>query len=453
MKQSTVLFFLFFQLIRLHAQTPHLTGKVDVAMATGQITCDFVLSNIPNLGKDYQLLLNKGFNIKAIKDASNQTLAYSGYYAGSMRGEGLTYIPLNKDSTLINPGQLHITYTGAFPIYTDTLNFTDFKGLIAFNGKTLRAADQSKWYPIIYDVKNDRLIEQLTYNIEITSNGAKMIFVNGDTPKPGPVARFKSEIPIAPMLFIGDYDVQKTDGALFLNTKMNVKQLKVFEDNIAEMKAYYFKALKIPYHSKNVFIEQQSVKKFNAGQSWGFVAFPTIAFAGIKLGDMIDEEHAKLSDSTDYPFIAHEIGHYYFGNVLQPNSTLFWFFLESTAEYMSVKAGEEKFGKQFATNYFRDKGQQLKNFKAKPLNSVKEFNEITGTYRYTYGPFLLRGLEQTIGEKRMFKFLNTILTTKNEQTDYDFFKRNALKSGITQQEWDTFEKQFILSENAVSLIK
>jgi len=32
-------------------------------------------------------------------------------------------------------------------------------------------------------------------------------------------------------------------------------------------------------------------------------------------------------------------------------------------------------------------------------------------------------------------------------------KVRALKSGISNKEWDAFEKEFILSENAVSLIK
>ncbi|MFC3562519.1 M1 family aminopeptidase [Pedobacter jamesrossensis] len=453
MKKILLLIAMAFTFNIVTAQIPHLSGKVEIVMSTGQISCDFTLTNIPDFGKDYQILLNKGFNIKAIKDSLNNTLSYDGFYNGKMRGEGLIYVPQKGNDVLTNPKKLRIVYTGAFPIYNDTLNFIDFKGLIAFNGKTMRATDQSKWYPIIYDVKGDKQIEQMTYNIEVISKEAKMIFVNGDLPKPGPVANFKSTIAIAPLIFAGDYGVQKTSGALFLNTEMNNKQLNIFEQNIAEMKAYYFKSLEIPYHTKNVFIEHQPVEKFNKGRSWGFVSFPTIAFAGIKLGDMIDEKHSKLKDSTDYPFIAHEIGHYYFGNVLQPNSTLFWFFLESTAEYLSVKASEKKFGKDFATNYFQRKGKELKNFKALPLNKVTDMNQISGTYRYSYGPFLLRGLEQIVGEKQMFKFLKTCLTAKNTPTDYSFFKENALKSGITKKEWDAYEKEFIISENAVSLVK
>lgn len=58
-----------------------------------------------------------------------------------------------------------------------------------------------------------------------------------------------------------------------------------------------------------------------------------------------------------------------------------------------------------------------------------------------------------IGEKRMYKFLNTCLKTKNEWTGYDFFKKNALKSDVYEKEWDAYEKDFILSENAVYLVK
>ncbi|RZL30481.1 MAG: hypothetical protein EOP00_36390, partial [Pedobacter sp.] len=139
MKKILTLMLFSFWFLRLSAQTPHLSGKVEVVMATGQINCDFVLSNIPDMGKDYQILLNKGFNIKAIKDSLNNTISYDGFYNGKMRGEGLTYIPQKGNDVFVNPRKLHITYTGAFPIYTDTLNFIDFKGLIAFNGKTVRA--------------------------------------------------------------------------------------------------------------------------------------------------------------------------------------------------------------------------------------------------------------------------------------------------------------------------
>lgn len=449
--------FLFVSLLlfsyNLFAQVPHLTGNVHISMNTGQISCDFVLSKIPNLGKDYQILLNKGFNIKSIKDSTNITLEYDGFYNGKMKGEGLVYVPQVKDSTLVNPKKLHITYTGAFPIYKDTLNFIDFKGLIAFNGKTLRAADQSKWYPVIYDVKADKLIEQLTYNITITCDHAETIFVNGDLPKPGPKAIFKSDIPIAPLLFIGNYKTQQTKNAIFLNTNMNKKQLEIFEENIAEIKGYYQKILGIKYDKKNIFIEHQQVEKYNKGRSWGFVTFPVIAFAGLDLGSLVDEKNNRLKDTADYPFIAHEIAHYYFGNVLQPNSKLMWFFLESTAEYLSVKASEAKFGKEFSANYYAKTTKALKNYKAIPLSTIQDMSKINSTYRYNYGPLLLKGLEQVVGEQKTINFLISCLESKNELTDYDFFKRNALKSGITESEWTNYEKDYILSENVTSLIK
>ena len=446
------LYFIFLT-FSLQAQVPHLSGKAVVDMQTGQITCDFTISNIPDLGKDYQLLLNKGFNIKHLKNAVGEVIKYDGFYNGKMRGEGLVYTPSEKNAVLENPKQLSISYTGAFPIYKDEYNFTDFKGLIAFNGTTLRASEQSKWYPIIYDVKKDQQLEQVTFDITVESKNAVQIFVNGDFPKAGPLANFKSATPLAPMLFIGDYKVQQTSNALFLNTNMNTAQLAVFEKEIAEIKAYYNKVLAIPYDTKNIFIEHTAIEKFNKGRTWGFASYPSIAIAGGNLGETVDEVNKKFKDSTDYPFYAHEIAHYYFGNVLQPNSTLFWFFLESTAEYLSVKASEAKFGKSYGDIYFKNATNNLSKFKAVPLNKVTEINQIGGTYRYSYGPLILRGLEQIIGEKRTFSFLRQCLKTKGKPTDYAFFKECALQSGISQKEWNAFEKQFIESENVTALIK
>jgi len=435
------------------AQTPHLKGKVIIDMSNGQITGDFTISNIPDLGKNYQILLNKGFNVKHIKNAFGQTLKYSGYYNGKMRGEGLIYVPQEKNETLVNPKELSISYIGAFPIYNNEYNFTDFKGLIAFNGNTLRAAEQSKWYPIIYDEKNDQLIEQVTFDISVEAKGVQQIFVNGDVPKPGPSAVFSSKTPIAPLLFVGNYNVLQTSNAMFLNTNMNKQQLAVFETEIAEIKAYFNKVLSIPYSTKNVFIEHTAVEKFNEGRVWGFASYPSIAIAGGKLGETVDEVNKKFKDSTDYPFYAHEIAHYYFGNVLQPNSTLFWFFLESTAEYLSVKASEVKFGKNYSNTYFKNAVSNLKNLKVVPLNKITETGQIGGTYRYSYGPLILRGMEQMIGEKRTFDFLKQCLSAKGKATDYAFFKEQAIKSGFSTKEWNEFEKNFIDSENVTALIK
>ncbi|WP_129713611.1 M1 family aminopeptidase [Pedobacter sp. SYP-B3415] len=437
----------------VQAQVPHLTGTVRINMAQGLISCDFTLSDLPRLGKDYQVLLNKGFNIKAIRDSAGLVLKYGGFYNGKMRGEGLCYTPQRGDSTYANPGTLRITYTGAFPVYTDTLNFIDFKGLIAFNGKTLRATDQSKWYPVIYDTRNDRLIEQVTYRIIVEGADAKMLFVNGDSPKAGPKAIFESKIPAAPLLFAGNYPIQQTPGAWFLNTKMTAAELSGFEKNIAEMKQFLSAKLNVPYHTKNVFIEHEPVERFQQGRVWGFVNFPVIAFAGTSLGRMVDTRTSALKDSSDYPFIAHEVAHYYFGNVLRPNATLFWFFLESTAEYLAVKTAEAKFGKAWADAHFQKQAKDLAGFKAIPLDQIRNQDEVSGTYRYNYGPLLLRGLEQIVGEKRMYRLLEQCLRADGQLTDYAFFKKRAAEAGITANEWLQFEKTFIRTSNATAAIR
>lgn len=63
---------------------------------------------------------------------------YSGYYDEKIQGKATAYLPAKDNDTLKLPEKFHISYTGAFPVYSDTLNSLDFKGLIAFNGKTLK---------------------------------------------------------------------------------------------------------------------------------------------------------------------------------------------------------------------------------------------------------------------------------------------------------------------------
>ncbi len=432
--------------------TPFLKGEVEIDMNRGLISCRFLLSAIPELGKSYQLLLNKGFNIKSISDSTGKMLKYEGYYNGKMRGEGLSYLPYSDHQPMENPGTLFIEYTGAFPVYDGSYNFTDFKGLIAFNGQTVRATDQAKWYPVIYDVAKDRQLEEVRYEIHLKVPGAKTLFINGDLPKKGPEATFSAHKATAPLLFAGNYEVQETPNALFLNTHMKEEQLALFEQYIAEMKSYYSRQLKIPDVQKNVFIEHQPIEKFNKGRSWGFVTYPVIAFAGTPLSEMIDLNKKQLTDSTDYTFIAHEIAHYYFGNVLRPNGPLSWFFLESTAEYLSFKASEAKFGPSFVKNYLTKQTGNLQKFKGIPLSEVIQAQQINSTYRYQYGPLLWRGLEQIAGEKAVFQTFRNMLAAHNEYTDYSFFKKHALTAGITPAQWQQFEDQFIKSENACKLI-
>ena len=145
-----ILLFVLFPLF-LNAQNPTLKGKVTINMKEGLIGANLKLSGLPKLDTGFRILLNSGLNMKFITDTSGVVR-----YNSSWADDALKYRIHNGKSYIPLPDGLGVNYVGAFPVYTDTLNFFDYKGVIAFNGKTMRASEQSKWYPVIYDTKNDR---------------------------------------------------------------------------------------------------------------------------------------------------------------------------------------------------------------------------------------------------------------------------------------------------------
>lgn len=53
--------------LSLTAQAPHLAGKVYLDFNRGYLAGDLTLSNLPELGSNYRIQLNRGINIKSIK--------------------------------------------------------------------------------------------------------------------------------------------------------------------------------------------------------------------------------------------------------------------------------------------------------------------------------------------------------------------------------------------------
>ncbi|RYE25505.1 MAG: hypothetical protein EOP45_04685 [Sphingobacteriaceae bacterium] len=421
---------------------PHVSGKVIIAMDQGLIKCDFKLSKLPALGKQYKLLLNRGFNIGLLRNDSGRVLSYNGFYGSKLNGEAVAYIPVDHDDVFGLPGNLNISYVGAFPVYRDTLNAFDFKGFIAFNGKTLRAAEQSKWYPVIYDIKNDKELLDVTYDITVECKDCKTLYLNGSQAQAGPVATFKSEKPRQLLLFAGDYNKQ-TLSSTFLNAGLTGEEAKVFDDNINSITIFYKDYLRIPYGEKITFLQHQPVEPFGPKRSWGFVTFPTIAIAGPGFKKDVDLQTGLFRDTSTYRFYAHELGHFYYGQVLQPGSTLRWFFLESMAEFLSVKAAESKYGKVATQRYIEKRKPGVEKLQIIPLSEIAEADKIGDAYRYNYAPFILLAMEKRFGVDKVRSFCQQVLKNSGQQTDYAFFVKAVKASGIKDADWKQFEHNVI----------
>ena len=83
-----------------------------------------------------------------------------------------------------------------------------------------------------------------------------------------------------------------------------------------------------------------------------------------------------------------------------------------------------------------------------PLNEIKNGEDIDNNYKYNYIPLLISALENQIGQKNVWKWLNYVLESKNVKTNYHFFKKSLLESGVTEKEFNDFENYYIKADNA-----
>jgi hypothetical protein len=216
-----------------------------------------------------------------------------------------------------------------------------------------------------------------------------------------------------------------------------------FDHQITGIKTFYEKRLKVPYKEKIIFLEHKAIQGYGPNQSWGFVTFPTIAVAGIPFSKTIDIKTGKINHFVRFSFYSHELAHYYFGNVFVPNSTLRDFFIESTAEYLSVKAAEQEYGKDSTRSTIRFKKGLLKENKIVPLSKVTDSDEMNDLYRYSYGPLLLLSLQKRVGKDKLYSLLQNELKHKKENSGYAFFVKIAKEAGISSSVWKEFEVNVI----------
>ncbi len=431
----------------------HIKGGVEIDLNSGLFKCEFDLSNIPEL-KEYHILLNKGMNIKYFKDNENELIDYQGHYDGKIVGEAIAY-SFNIDDAEHIPSTFHISYKGAFPIYSDDFNQFDYKGVIALNGQTLRATEQTKWYPVIYDTENDKPIQSYTYDLTVSIKGGNTIFINGTAPKKGTSAHFVSKKAYPLLLFAGNYNFIENHGDYILNASVTKANAKTIFENIELIKNNLSKNLGIAFTDNIYIINHKAINERKKGSSWGFNTYPSFAFTGLNFDKLVDDR-GKFFDHH-YKYFGHEFGHNYFGaNVM--SGKLGWFWLESFAEYLSYNTAEDLAGKQFLSEVLINQLKYIKDDSFIPLNKIKRKDEIGEKYRYILAPLMLKCFEDTFGRNKMNLIMKSLLEfAENEILTLEHFKNAAIKIGVERDQFEAFEKEFItddnFKENIVSEIK
>lgn len=421
-----ILITLFLLSAAVSADSPKLSGTLTLSIKSGTIDADFKLSNIPKI-KNYYIFINSGLNIQSLRDQSDSfNYAYQKEYNDEYSYESFGYfLPDNTGKAKFLPPSINFKYTGKFPVISDlnkASEYGDWKGNIAFNGKTIRADGmQAAWYPVLYDIDKDLRYDSLIYDIEVKCADCKSIYVNGSSPITGTSGAFSSQKPVQLMLFAGDFEVSMSNGSYFLNTGLSTEQRAAFGQVTSSFENYYQNKLNLPYGENVVFIHTTPVSQKNG---WLFVAYPSIVNIGHEEGGL----GALINDNkSDWfkPFIAHELAHYYFGTYRTFNSELGDMISESFAEYLSLKITEKLIGKDVYRANIEKKLKALSGMKLTPISEIKSHSNYgnRNLYVYTFAPINWVNLEQDIGEKNMWKWINKLLTVESDFTNYEFLIR------------------------------
>ena len=197
----------------MSAQVPHLAGKMFVTPVDGLLGGELCVTNFTPR-RDLHILLSAALNIKEVSDGTN-VLTYTEVVSPQFIGEAREYAIHRSDS---QPpiGRLCTTYLGAVPIFDSNTATTDWKGRLADFKGTLRAAEQTRWYPTLYDSATGRFEDNVTFAIDVHCGQCRSIYLNGAAPVADTVGHFASTTPRTLLLYAGDFGFASAGNATFV---------------------------------------------------------------------------------------------------------------------------------------------------------------------------------------------------------------------------------------------
>ena len=425
-----VIFIFQLELAAAQDTIPTLTGNVNISITRGTIECDLTLSNIPSVD-EYVVRLNAGMNIRYFKDSETGELLYFDRDRNDTLSTGETiayYFTSASGKKLRLPAKLKLRYVGMFPVIKDTLNelpVEDWRGNIAFNGYSIRAdGHQSGWYPVIFDLRQQKRYEELKYNITVTCKDCSTLYVNGSEPVYKSAAVFRCSSPVEIALYSGNFSFDKVDRTYILNSDLTKSQQTQFINLVELYKKFYERNLLIPYSVKTVFLQTTPTSQKNG---FLFVSFPTIFRVGprqLGLKRFFDARSGNFYKT----YIAHELGHFYFGSVLKPNTVLGPMITEGFTEFLSLKLTKELISDSIYHQILSDKISALSTFTPLAFNRIESISDYGNRelYLYYYTPVILLAIEKELGEKTMWKWMQTILSSYQGLTDFRFLEKTLI---------------------------
>jgi len=420
-------------------QIPHLAGQVVLAPSRGEIDGSLCLTRFAPR-RVARFLLANPLNIKVVTDTTGRVIPYDGEYGGRIIGEAREYVVRQPDS-LPPLAALCVQYRGAVPPFDSATAFTDWKGRIVSMRGDLRAAEQTRWYPTLFDSATAAAEDRVSYDLRVHCATCKAIYVNGSEPVADTAGPFVSTVPRTIMLYAGGFDVHRAPAVTFVNGNADAKTAAVFSDAIARVGKYYENLLDVPYGEHPVLLSFESVSRVypNGVVRWQFVTWPTITFSGGLDFDRLLDTTAVTPRVPDWLWgsLSHEMGHYYFGTLRMPHGPLYWFVLESTAEYLALKSTAALRGDVAGASRMIGALNTSTNEGYPPLSAITEREQIGATFRYRQAPLRLLALDWQVGEKKVAEMLRVLLQSDaGEAADYAAVQRAAARAGISAAQLD-----------------
>ncbi|MEP6613581.1 MAG: M1 family aminopeptidase [Mucilaginibacter sp.] len=431
-KPAIILLFtiLFFKTTFSQEKSPLIKGTINISIKNGTIACDFIMSDMPDIPY-YVIRLNSGMNVHYFKDVkrSPEPLYYDMDKRDTLLADETAAYLMHENTgnpARYLPEQLEVKYLGMLPVVADSASGymgQDWRGNIAFNGYSIRADGmQGAWYPILYDMKKQHAYYEVRYDINVSCNDCSVLFVNGSAPVKAKTAHFVSDVPRDMAIYCGNFETTEVNNTWILNPDMPKNQQKELLDVANSYKLWYQKALNIPFKGNLTFI-QTAPTADPTKWAFSFQASPTtFTVSGSNkwgLGAMFNNDAGARPKQT----MAHELAHYYFGDYLHTNTAFGAIINEGFAEFLSFKLTKNLVGDAAYNELLTNKLNSLKYFKGKPLSVIKNTDDYGNReyYLYYYSVVVLTAIEKEIGEQAMWHWIITMLNTKTDFTDYNFF--------------------------------
>ncbi len=414
------------------AQTPHLDGKLSLDPPAGLMHGSSCLSGFSPRAR-VRFLLSAPLNIKVVTGDSGRVIPYTEVADARIAGEAREYVVTAPQGT--QPlSAFCVAYRGAVPVFDSNTALLDWKGRLVATHGTLRASEQTRWYPTVFDSATGQTSEMVTYRLHVSCATCRTIYLNGSPPVSDTSGDFVSETPRALILFAGDVGVRATPAMTYIGGRANDETASTFNAAFDRIAQYYASFLGIPYGDHPVLLSFYSVSRaYPPGQvSWQFVTWPTITFSGgVDFDQLLDRSGGapRLPDWL-WKSLSHEMGHYYFGTVHVPHGPLHWPVLESTAEYLSLRSAEHFRG---ALSMYASVATDLATLESKPYPPLSQTTALTqdNGYRYQVVPLYLLELDKLVGEQRMGRLLQALAQAPDsEVADYAQFARVAHAAAI-----------------------